>query len=493
MTTSSSSTNLVAAEESKLSVASSTITKDWDLDEGPSNASLPPAAISILQGRSHIVTENWDDDFEDSRNSPAKRRPIPNRIADEEPEESWDEEDDEELNEFGLAKKDEEDKAITARSRRTALARASEPLPPLPIPPPLLRTPSSPRHPHPFPRTPSSPGAPRPRSRSPTSTASVFSVPNTVLAYSYLSTTHLNSHQRGHRPNSAFALLPPSPPIHKERERRRLRKKSRPRPQGVFELTDAGMSAEQRAVLVFRQRDGGTEETVSSIDENPEEDPGVVRVQPIHTTRIQPAPISVPATPTKGGAAATMLSRIGSVKKWGVAVRNRRRGSTNRELHGSPMGVFRLTHTHTHGIPIPMTHGFITHGTNPSETAAQQDNEGDQELQRTPRPRSSLSSFNAESSSHSHSRYIPRNFNRHSTTATGTPGSPTTSSSPWFFRASSTGSPTSSGGHMGATGLSRGLSMARRAAPEVVKAGVGAGHDRLWRLENEEGTEMVHL
>ncbi|KAF9558891.1 hypothetical protein CPC08DRAFT_536760 [Agrocybe pediades] len=34
----------------------------------------------------------------------------------------------------------------------------------------------------------------------------------------------------------------------------------------------------------------------------------------------------------------------------------------HRELHGSPMGVFRPTHTLTHGIPIPMTHGFITHG-----------------------------------------------------------------------------------------------------------------------------------
>ena len=45
--------------------------------------------------------------------------------------------------------------------------------------------------------------------------SSVFSVPTTIHTYS--STAHL-------RANSAFALIPPSPPIHRERERRRLRK-----------------------------------------------------------------------------------------------------------------------------------------------------------------------------------------------------------------------------------------------------------------------------
>ena len=35
---------------------------------------------------------------------------------------------------------------------------------------------------------------------------------------------------------SGFALLPPSPTIHKERERRRLQKKSRPCPEGTIEL-----------------------------------------------------------------------------------------------------------------------------------------------------------------------------------------------------------------------------------------------------------------
>ena len=37
------------------------------------------------------------------------------------------------------------------------------------------------------------------------------------------------------RPTSSFALTPPSPPIH---EGRRLRKKSRPKSQRVFELAD---------------------------------------------------------------------------------------------------------------------------------------------------------------------------------------------------------------------------------------------------------------
>ena len=372
----------------KLSVASSAITEDWDLEEGPSTASIPESAIPILQGTStsssnaaaaiglsSLVTENWDDDFEDSRNSPAKRPLGPIRKSqgghgglDEEPEESWDEEDEEdgEANDFGFGGKDEEDRTVTARSRRAAIARMTGPSaqhsPPPPVP--AIRTSSLTSHPlplpHPFPRTPSSPGAPRPRSRSPTSTASVFSVPNTVSAYSYSSTTHLNGHPRSHRPNSAFALLPPSPPIHKERERRRLRKKSRPAPQGVFEMADIGMSSAGGGRYSFSDNEAdGTEsrsqprgtigtayayssqmddirsrESISSIDEGSNEGGKRAEDKSATTSTVQRgrgqsiAPLSVPATPTKGGTAAAMLSRIGSVKKWGVAVRNRRRGST---------------------------------------------------------------------------------------------------------------------------------------------------------------------
>ena len=136
------------------------------------------------------ISENWDDDFEYSRQSPKK-------IIQRHREESWDEDDDEN-GEFGLFA--EEDHTVTARSQRAAFARLSMPL-------------SMPGYLHP--------------SRSPTS--SVFSLPTTIHAYS--STAHL-------RPASAFAFIPPSHPVHKERETRRLRKKSRPIPQAVLKFVE---------------------------------------------------------------------------------------------------------------------------------------------------------------------------------------------------------------------------------------------------------------
>ena len=178
-------------------------------------------------------TENWDDDFEDARNSPKK---LLNTSPRQRKEGNWDdemdleEETEDDSADFGFAEK-EEDRTVTARSRQTALQRLSssshKPVPPaLPTTfllhrsqlPPMFQISPYPSLPQPFPH------------RSPNS--SVFSVPTTAHAHQtyYSSTTHL-------RPTSAFALLPPPPPIHKERERRRLRKKSRPKPQGTFELT----------------------------------------------------------------------------------------------------------------------------------------------------------------------------------------------------------------------------------------------------------------
>jgi len=204
----------------KLSIASSVNTEDWDLEEGPSTASIPESAIPILLdtstsssnaaaaiGLSSLVMENWDDDFKDSRNSPAKRPLVlihksqgGNGGLDEEPEESWDKEDEEDgkANDFEFKGKDEEDRTVTVRLQRATITCITGPpaqhSPPPPVP--AIQTSSLTSHPlplpHPFPRIPSSPGAPRPHSRSPTSTVSVFSVPNTVSAYFYLSTTHLN-------------------------------------------------------------------------------------------------------------------------------------------------------------------------------------------------------------------------------------------------------------------------------------------------------------
>ena len=101
-------------------------------------------------------------------------------------------------------------RVVAARSRFAP----ANPLPP----PPMPFFPSNNQHltPKPFPRSP---------------TASVFSVLNTIHIYS--SSTPL---VYGSYPMSSFALLPPLPPIHKERERNRLRKKGRPLREGRIEL-----------------------------------------------------------------------------------------------------------------------------------------------------------------------------------------------------------------------------------------------------------------
>ena len=156
------------------------VSENWDDDF---EFQVEKRKMSTATAKS-VPTENWDDDFEDSRQSPKK-------IIQRHREESWDDDDDDdddddENGEFAFCA--EEDRTVTTRSRRAALAKLSTPHPP----------------------------------RSPAS--SVFSVPTTVHTYS--STALL-------RPT-----ISPSPPLHKERERRRLRKKSRPKPQGVFELVE---------------------------------------------------------------------------------------------------------------------------------------------------------------------------------------------------------------------------------------------------------------
>ena len=221
------------------------------------------------------VTENWDDDFEDSRQSPKK-------IIQRHREESWDDEDDDEddeNSEFGLFA--EEDRTVTVKSRRAALARLSAP----------GHLPHSP-------------------------TSSVFSVPTTIHTYS--STAHL-------RPNSAFALIPPSPPIHRERERRRLRKKSRPKPQAVIELLE--IPSQERPsfsdVDLTRPAPELDSRRTSRSDLSIHDRAPLVGSAVAETT-IAPsnAPVYIPQTPTKGAA---LLNRIGSVKKWGA---RRKRGDS---------------------------------------------------------------------------------------------------------------------------------------------------------------------
>ncbi|KAJ3486042.1 hypothetical protein NLI96_g4531 [Meripilus lineatus] len=215
----------------------------------------PGPSTPTRKSTSH--TENWDDDFQEKSDSPlrphdssprsrrARTRPalIPEH-------ENWDEEfessphvaspsgksarwessssDDDD---FALGEK-EEDRTVTSRSRRSPISphdplnvspRLPPPLPPVPSPLHL----GPPQDTAPFPRSP---------------TASVFSVPlssaggRESVAYSYTSTAPLAL--RPTVSGSSFGALPPSPPIH--RERRRLRKKSRPPrvDDNIYELED---------------------------------------------------------------------------------------------------------------------------------------------------------------------------------------------------------------------------------------------------------------
>ena len=268
------------------------VSENWDDDF---EFQVEKRKMSTATAKSE-ATENWDDDFEDSRQSPKK-------IIQRHREESWDDEDDEddddENSEFGFA---EEDRTVTAKSRRAALARLSAP----------GHLPHSP-------------------------TSSVFSVPTTIQTYS--STAHL-------RPTSAFALISPSPPIHKERERRRLRKKSRPKPQAVFELAE--IPSQERPsfsdVDIPRPASDLDSRATSRSDLSIHDRPPLV-ASAVAETSIGPSdgPVSIPHTPTKGTA---LLSRIGSVKKWGV---RRKRGDSTAptDTNGSYNNSTRFSLTNT--------------------------------------------------------------------------------------------------------------------------------------------------
>ncbi|RDX40290.1 hypothetical protein OH76DRAFT_1413064 [Lentinus brumalis] len=228
-------------------------------------------------GRSSSPVENWDDEFEDgtarTHASPKKRTPKKRP--------SWPSSDEED--EFGFADK-EDDRTVTSRSRGVPFHLSTE------IPPPVPPLPS------PFPRSP---------------TASVFSVPistttgrDSVAGYSYSSTAHLALRPTVSGSSGAIAarlaLLPPSPPIH--RERRRLRKKSRPPPnfeEGIFELDDRAELAEPVRPVT---------------PENPK------KARDVPATPVDEPPPDVGNTSTR----TPLLSRIGSVgKKWGTGRRKR--------------------------------------------------------------------------------------------------------------------------------------------------------------------------
>ncbi|EKM50838.1 uncharacterized protein PHACADRAFT_177570 [Phanerochaete carnosa HHB-10118-sp] len=239
-------------------------TENWDVDfqdstNSPSHMRTPP------KSRRRRATENWDDDFEDRQTSPSKKSAR------------WDWSD-EEGSEFGIGDR-EEDRTLTSRFRRGAFPSVLlHESPPPPVPPIPSSFVDSRLDPQPFPRSPA---------------ASVFSVPvsghGSVAGHSYSSTTHLAL--RPTLSTSSFGALPPSPPTHHARERRRLRKKSRP-PRvdaNIYELED-------------------------------QSDP-----PPVTPERSKSPPHDSPpdATPSSAGKS-SLVSRIGSVgKKWGAARKKR--------------------------------------------------------------------------------------------------------------------------------------------------------------------------
>lgn len=262
--------------------------ENWD-DDFRDNSDSPVRRRSNAQVEE---VENWDDDFEEARagDSPKGSRFHRHRA-------SWgssDEEDDE----YGFADR-EEDRTVTPRTRTNPLnVPANIHLPPVP---PL---PSS------FPRSPA---------------ASVFSVPastaggrDSIAGHSYSSGSHvpLRPTLSSSSSHARLALLPPSPPIH--RERRRLRKKSRPPPHledNIYELDD------HSEVPILPQ------------PSTPEQ-----RIRPLETLLDDSPPTEPKASASKpNGTKAPLLSRIGSVgKKWGTS--RKKRSSTG------PLDVVRQEH-----------------------------------------------------------------------------------------------------------------------------------------------------
>ncbi|KAI0338849.1 hypothetical protein BDW22DRAFT_1362572 [Trametopsis cervina] len=310
------------------------------------------ARPSTPSKRHQTETDNWDDDFQDAPESPVRHRPNdsspksrrskPRQAALEAEPENWDDdfeednhappstqksmawESSDEEEEFGFADR-EEDRTVTSRSRRGMFSTISpDESPPPPVPPIPSAFMNGSHDPSPFPRSP---------------TASVFSVPvsgrDSVAAYS--STAHLAL--RPTQSGSSLGMLPPSPPIHQARDRRRLRKKSRPAnvEPNVYELQDIPplrpKTPEQRPLP----------ETFTSLDD--------------------PLPQEILSSAGKS----SLVSRIGSVgRKWG-ATRKKRASTGPDEL--LPLGQKVQHYSRPQSMAItpspPVSNGggwFFRHG-----------------------------------------------------------------------------------------------------------------------------------
>ncbi|KIJ62506.1 hypothetical protein HYDPIDRAFT_169152 [Hydnomerulius pinastri MD-312] len=300
--------------------------------------------------------ENWDEDFDDPMDShhtaSTNRHGKPETDNDNTPMTKrtrqvayTDASSDDEDAEFGFSEEKEEDKTVTARSRSALMLRASSSQSSHPSPPPPV-----PSLPHGLALlTSSSPIEPFPRSP----TVSVFSIPTTSGRNSvgYTSTSHLALTGGSTGKAGSLAMLPPSPPIH--RERRRLRKKSRPPhlDNNVFELVE-------------EQRD-----SVSPPPQLPPSTPERERASSPLVGMSGGGGGVGEATPGSGATKTPLLSRIGSVKKWGVRRKRASTGPAEVMMHefgggggggmeedSTPRPPSSLAHGHTHA-QSPTSHG----------------------------------------------------------------------------------------------------------------------------------------
>ncbi|KIJ98633.1 hypothetical protein K443DRAFT_9054 [Laccaria amethystina LaAM-08-1] len=133
---------------------------------------------------------------------------------------------------------------------------------------------------------------------------------STITCLTYLRPTLSHS-------SLGLGALPPSPPIHRERERRCLRKSRQPGVGGNTIEMDL-LTRVRNIEELERKRD-----VLPDGDENEGEDV-VMHSTPPPASHHQPGSASnSPASPGSPGSGTTLFSRIGSVKRWGVM---RRRG-----------------------------------------------------------------------------------------------------------------------------------------------------------------------
>ena len=298
--------------------------ENWDDDFAGDNADSPARASTSRSAkkkrRQSEEIENWDDEF-GIQTDPGSPRPaaIGKRLVQEL---VWESSDDESAAELGFDKDDEEDKTVTSKYRRKPLAPLNRadapPLPPLTTGLPTIHSGGTPG-------TYSMPSSPFPRS---SPNHSVFSIPATITSAGGRestiadSTAHL-ALRRTHSAESGSPLPqtfstryggPSSPP----RERRRLRKKSRPPhlDSSILELDDK--SAGEPPPTPFRPV---TPEKRPSTPPPPSQNPTSAIPSSTRELLSPISPSSAMSPPLSPSSKSPLLQRIGSMKKWGSNVR----------------------------------------------------------------------------------------------------------------------------------------------------------------------------